>query len=121
MRCEEAASALVDDRARRSEELNAHVASCEACRGVLALDAFARELVRFDPVPLIRAPDLTAEVTRRMRIRFAFVTVGILGVGLAGAVWTTRPNSGAGTPEPMTEIREVPEDWAAPAGGASET
>ena len=81
MRCEEAASALVDDRARRSEELNAHVASCEACRGVLALDAFARELVRFDPVPLIRAPDLTAEVTRRMRIRFAFVTVGILGVG----------------------------------------
>ena len=69
MRCEQAAveiSARLDGELDRlvHDELDAHLASCERCRGLLDRAAAVRRLVRTQPAPAI--PDLAPDVMRKI-------------------------------------------------------
>ncbi|HYX92566.1 MAG TPA: hypothetical protein VE782_13470, partial [Myxococcaceae bacterium] len=115
MKCEEISVLLVDDRARRNPEVGAHVRSCRECRGLLATDAWARELGRLDAVPALAAPDGWRDFGRRRRGRFTLAVAGLVGAGALGAVAVGggfargRPQLANGTPlAPIVQHYEEP-------------
>jgi hypothetical protein len=122
MKCEEISVLLVDDRARRNPEVGAHVRSCRECRGLLATDAWARELGRLDAVPALAAPDGWRDFSRRRRGRFTLAVAGLVGVGALGAVAAGggftrgRPPLASGTP-----LAPIVQRHDAPIAAASET
>jgi hypothetical protein len=86
MKCDEISVLLVDDRARRTPEVAAHLRSCSECRAVLGMDAWARELGRLDAVPPLPAPDGWRDLRRGRGGRFALVLAGVMSVGALGAI-----------------------------------
>src|ERR671918_1464227 len=85
MKCDEAAMIFLDDRAHRTAEIDAHLASCSGCRGVLLTDARARELGRWDKAPSLPAAFEPSRLQWRRRARLALTPAGPGGVGALAA------------------------------------
>jgi hypothetical protein len=115
---------LLDDRARRTPEVDAHLASCSECRDVLLADARARALGRWDKVPYLEAAFEPSGIQWRRRARFALTAVGLVAVGALAALAVFDGNSELVFPErprPATETEPLRKaDNAQPDAAASE-
>jgi predicted anti-sigma-YlaC factor YlaD len=95
MKCDEAAMIFLDDRAHRTAEIDAHLASCSGCRGVLLTDARARELGRWDKAPSLPAAFEPSRLQWRRRARLALTAAGLVAMGALAAVAVSGPRAGA--------------------------
>jgi hypothetical protein len=136
MTCEEMAALLVDDRTHQAPDVDAHLASCAECREVLAADARARELGRWDTVPQLPAPDGWSRLGWPRRARFGLAAAGVLAMAALAAIAVTAevgraiprsdseralppPLRAATETEPLRASGEGPSAKAAPSGDES--
>ena len=107
MTCDQAGPMLVDDRARRTPEIDVHLASCSKCRGVLLADARVRELGRWDKVPSLPAAFEPRRLRWRGRARFVLTAAGLVAVGTLAALVVSSGNSEMALSEPARAATET--------------
>ena len=88
MKCDDVGPRLLETRARRTAEIDAHLASCAQCRGVLIADERAWDVGRWDAVPPLSAPREWRRPAWPASPRVALTAAGLLAVGaLAALPW----------------------------------